>query len=93
MARPGRSFHQPHCPSLAAASCVQDFTTTTNSGKVNIGFNVKIGAATYPQVIVNKNGTLTFVNPLGAFTAEYVGGADHPDRRGQSAHRRVLSEQ
>ncbi len=55
--------------STAPASCVQDFTTTTDSGKVNIGFSVNIAGTSYSQVIVNKNGILTFVNPLGAFTA------------------------
>ena len=53
----------------APASCLLDFTSITNSGKVDIGFSVNIGGTTYTQVFVNKNGILTFATGLGAFVA------------------------
>ena len=62
MARPGESFDtQCTSASLAPATCIKYFTAMTNSGAVDIGFNVKIDGTTYPQVFVNKYGTLTFV--------------------------------
>jgi hypothetical protein len=53
----------------APASCLLDFNSITNSGKVDIGFNVNIGGTTYTQVFVNKNGIITFATGLGAFVA------------------------
>ena len=53
----------------APASCLLDFTTIANSGPVSIGFNVNIAGTKYTQLIVNKNGTVTFVTGLTAFVA------------------------
>ena len=59
----------------APASCVLDFTSATNSGAVDIGFDVNIGGTKYTKIFVNKNGVLTFGAGLGAFApvADFAG--------------------
>ncbi len=51
------------------ASCVLPFSTETNSGAVNIGFNVNINGTKYSTLFVNKNGIVTFATGLGPFAA------------------------
>ena len=62
-------FSSADCAGTAAASCVLDFSSATNSGLVNIGFPVRVGSSTYTQLYVDKNGILTFASGLGAFVA------------------------
>src|SRR5690242_2367881 len=51
------------------ASCLLPFSTETNSGAVDIGFNVNINGTTYSKLFVNKNGIVTFATGLGTFVA------------------------
>lgn len=51
------------------ASCVLPFSSETNSGAVDIGFNLNINGTKYAKVFVNKNGIVTFATGLGAFVA------------------------
>jgi len=63
-------FSNTQCTSATApATCMLDFNAVTNSGAVDIGFNVNINGTKYSKVFVNKNGIVTFVTGLGAFTA------------------------
>ncbi len=61
-------FSNTQCSSATApATCMIDFNAVTNSGAVDIGFNVNINGTKYSKVFVNKNAIVTFATGLGAF--------------------------
>ena len=89
-------FSNAQCSSATApATCMIDFNAVTNSGAVDIGFNVNINGTKFSKVFVNKNAILTFATGLGAFApADHVQRShDQRGRSGQSVHRGLLSEQ
>ena len=61
-------FSNAQCSSATApATCMIDFNAVTNSGAVDIGFNVNINGTKFSKVFVNKNAIVTFATGLGAF--------------------------
>jgi hypothetical protein len=68
------TFSSTNCAATTGPdSCVVDLTVPSNpsSGALSLGFNIKIGAATYGTVFVNENGILTFGSGLtSTFVAE-----------------------
>ncbi|HTP39978.1 MAG TPA: thrombospondin type 3 repeat-containing protein [Steroidobacteraceae bacterium] len=59
--------------STAKATCPIDLTASNSSGAINIGFNVNINGSLYDTLYVNRNGVITFGNPLSSGFATETG--------------------